>query len=301
MPDTAPDPKAMMVTACELIEQAIEDQEWQDLRLAPLAEKLTLSPWQFQRQFKSSLGVSPREYITARKLEKFRGSVKDGDDIAGASFDAGFGSSSRLYEQAQTALGMTPASYKKGGVGLGITYTFADCKLGRLLVAVTDVGVCYIAIGDEDETMVLSLKHEYPKADAFFQDKDLLSVAVADVVDYLNGQGPHPDLPIDVQSTAFQRRVWLELLAIPPGKTRSYAEMADKLDMPGGQRAVARACASNKVALVIPCHRVIRSDGAYGGYRWGLGRKRILLDWEMSLDESLGETQAEKTESFAKV
>ena len=269
-----------MTKACELIEVALENQDWAGLRLLPIADQLGLSPWQFQRQFKDALGISPREYITAKKLDIFREAVKSGDDISGASFDAGFGSSSRLYEQAQTALGMTPASYKKGGAGLDILYAIADCKLGRLLIAATDRGLCFLAIDESDAFLMEALRSEFTQASSFVSDDDLLGSALEDVIDYLDGKGPHPDLPLDVQSTAFQRRVWLELLAIPPGQTRSYAEMAERLGLPSGQRAVARACATNKVALVIPCHRVIRSDGAYGGYRWGLGRKKVLLDWE---------------------
>ncbi|MDA9009125.1 methylated-DNA--[protein]-cysteine S-methyltransferase [Alphaproteobacteria bacterium] len=269
-----------MNKACELIAHAFENHDWPGLRLLPIADQLGLSPWQFQRQFKDTLGISPREYITARKLELFRGAVKAGDEISGASFESGFGSSSRLYEQAQTALGMTPASYKKGGVGLNIDYAIADCNLGRLLIAATDRGLCFLAIDENDDFLIENLTNEFPKAKSITMDQELLGSALTDVINYLEGKAPHPDLPLDVQATAFQRRVWLELLAIPPGQTRSYAEMAERLDLPSGQRAVARACASNKVALVIPCHRVIRSDGAYGGYRWGLGRKKILLDWE---------------------
>jgi AraC family transcriptional regulator, regulatory protein of adaptative response / methylated-DNA-[protein]-cysteine methyltransferase len=175
---------------------------------------------------------------------------------------------------------MTPASYKKGGVGLNIDYAIADCNLGRLLIAATDRGLCFLAIDENDDFLIENLTNEFPKAKSITMDQELLGSALTDVINYLEGKAPHPDLPLNVQATAFQRRVWLELLAIPPGQTRSYAEMAKRLDLPSGQRAVARACASNKVALVIPCHRVIRSDGAYGGYRWGLGRKKILLDWE---------------------
>jgi len=175
---------------------------------------------------------------------------------------------------------MTPASYKKGGAGLSILYAITDCNLGSLLIAATDRGLCFLAIDEDDKFLLSSLNSEFPKAKSISQDQESLGLALADVIEYLEGKAPHPDLPLDVQATAFQRRVWLELLAIPPGQTRSYAEMAERLDLPAGQRAVARACASNKVALVIPCHRVIRSDGAYGGYRWGLGRKKILLDWE---------------------
>ena len=268
--------------ACALIDEAFDNQDWPALRLLPLADRLGLSPWQFQRQFKDALSISPREYITAKKLALFREAVKGGDNISGASYEAGFGSSSRLYEQAQTALGMTPASYKKGGAGLAINYAIADCNLGRLLIAATDRGLCFLAIDEEDDFLIDCLKKEFPKAKSFAADQELLGTALSEVVEYLEGDAPHPDLPLDVQATAFQRRVWLELLAIPPGQTRSYAEMAERLDLPAGQRAVARACASNKVALVIPCHRVIRSDGAYGGYRWGLGRKKVLLDWEKS-------------------
>ncbi len=264
----------------------IDAREGQGVTLAGLAAEVGLSPWHLQRLFKKAMGVSPRDYADARRTRRFRDELKNGESIAGATYEAGYGSSSRVYEQAQAHLGMTPASYAKGGKGARIAYAIVDSALGHLLVAATARGVCFLCLGDTDAALVAALRAEFPKADALVRDEAAIAPAVAVVLRYLEGQTPHADLPLDVRATAFQRRVWQELIAIPPGETRSYSEIAEALGVPGGQRAVGRACATNPVPIIIPCHRALRQDGALGGYRWGLKRKQALLQHEANHAQS---------------
>jgi AraC family transcriptional regulator of adaptative response/methylated-DNA-[protein]-cysteine methyltransferase len=258
----------------------LDGQEGRPVTLAELGRALDASPWHLQRVFKRVIGVTPREYADARRLAQFRRELQDGGSVAGATYGAGFGSSSRIYERAGHALGMTPASYARGGKGAVIAYATAPSPLGRLLVAATAKGICFVALGEDDAALEQALRAEFPNADALNRDDDAIRPALVALLDYLAGTLPHPDLPLDVQATAFQRRVWSELAAIPPGETRSYGEIAEAIGAPGAQRAVGRACATNPVPLVVPCHRVLRSDGALGGYRWGLGRKRALIEAE---------------------
>ena len=258
----------------------IDAREGQGVTLARLAAEVGLSPWHLQRLFKKAMGVSPRDYADARRTRRFRDELKNGESIAGATYEAGYGSSSRVYEQAQAQLGMTPASYAKGGKGARIAYAIVDSVLGRLLVAATARGVCFLCLGDTDAVLIAALRAEFPKADALVRDEAAIAPAVDAVLRYLAGETPHAGLPLDVRATAFQRRVWQELIAIPPGETRSYSEIAEALGVPGGQRAVGRACATNPVSIVIPCHRALRQDGTLGGYRWGLKRKQALLQHE---------------------
>jgi AraC family transcriptional regulator of adaptative response/methylated-DNA-[protein]-cysteine methyltransferase len=250
------------------------------ITLKELADHLEVSPWHLQRLFKRVMGVSPREYVDARRGQRFRDELKRGESIAGATYGAGYGSSSRVYERAERLLGMTPASYAKGGKGAQIIFAVVAAPLGRLLVAATARGVCFVALGDDEAALEAELRGEFPAARSITRDEDAIAPSVEILLAYLKGEAPHVDLPLDVRATAFQRRVWQELIAIPCGETRSYSEIAEALDLPQGQRAVGRACATNPVSLVVPCHRALRADGGLGGYRWGLPRKEALLNRE---------------------
>ena len=267
----------------EAVCAAIEAREGEPVTLAELAAEVDMSPWHLQRVFKKAMGVSPRDYADACRSRRFRNKLKQGDSIAGATYEAGYGSSSRVYEQAQRQLGMTPASYAKGGKGAKIAYTIVESPLGLLLVAATGRGVCFVSLGDDEAELQAALETEYPEANAITRDDEAIAPAVHAILDYLQGETPHVDLPLDVRFTAFQRRVWSELVAIPCGETRSYSEVAEALGLAHGQRAVGRACATNPVALIVPCHRVHRENGDLGGYRWGIKRQAALLtkeaDW----------------------
>ena len=264
----------------ELVRRAcdhIDARDGQGVTLASLAETLGLSPWHLQRLFKRAMGVSPRDYAEARRSRRFRAELKAGESVAGATYGAGYGSSSRVYGDSQRRLGMTPASYAKGGKGARIAYATVDSALGRLLVAATARGICFVSLGDADAPLVAALEAEFPKAEVIVRDEDAIAPALDELLAHLEGKTPHLSLPLDVRATAFQRRVWQELMAIPPSETRSYSEIAAALGLPQGQRAVGRACATNPVAIVVPCHRALRADGNLGGYRWGLDRKAALL------------------------
>ena len=229
------------------------------------------------------MGITPRQYAESRKLERFKTKVKKGSSVTDAMYAAGYGSSRALYEKSSAQLGMTPATYGRGGRGMRIVFTIADCPLGRLLVAATERGVCSVTLGDSDADLARALFAEYPEASIDSKDTSIspsLNLWLRQVLDSLNGQARRIDLPMDVQATAFQWRVWEELRRIPFGSTRSYQEIAKAIGKPNAIRAVARACASNRLALVIPCHRVIRENKELGGYRWGLDRKRKLLSDE---------------------
>lgn len=257
----------------------IEEHAEEPLPLAELARQAHLSPGHFQRQFKKVVGVSPRQYQQACRLRRLRASLADQASVTEALYEAGFGSSSRLYEQSNEALGMTPGEYRSGGKGKNIRYALVDCRLGRLLVAGTTRGIAAVCLADGDAPLLAFLSTEFPHA-TVERDDDKLAVWTAVLLAYLEGREPHLDLPLDVQATAFQSRVWQELRRIPHGETATYSEIARRLGQPSAARAVARACATNPVSLVIPCHRVLRTDGDLGGYRWGLHRKRALLDQE---------------------
>jgi AraC family transcriptional regulator of adaptative response/methylated-DNA-[protein]-cysteine methyltransferase len=266
----------------ELIHRAcrhIEEHEEGPLTLSALAHEVGLSPYHLQRTFKRVMGISPRQYADAVRLRKLKRLLKSGEPVTGAMYDAGYGSSSRLYEHAPSRLGMTPAGYRKGGAGMNIRYTVADCSLGKLLVAATERGICAVRIGDSDETLEEGLRREYFAA-SIERDAEAFGPWVRTLLEHLNGHVPHLDLPLDIRATAFQWKVWEALRAIPYGSTRSYAEVARAIGQPTATRAVAQACAGNPTALVIPCHRVIREDGSPGGYRWGVERKQALLRHE---------------------
>ena len=273
--------------ACHLIDQLQTDG---GVDLATLGTRLGVSSFHLQRTFKSIMGVTPRQYAEARRINGFRAGIRSGESIAVAMYDAGFGSSSRLYERAAAELGMTPATYARGGRGARITYAIATCGIGQLLVAATGKGICAVRLGDSAAALEADLKKEFSAAQIERHD-DSLGNWVREILQHLEGRLPNLKLPLDVQATAFQRRVWEALQRIPYGNTRSYGEVARAIGRPTAVRAVARACATNSVALVIPCHRVIREDKTLGGYRWGLERKKKLLSQEQSSSEPKGDCQ----------
>ena len=273
------DPQIEMVQrACRYI----ETQDEASVTLADLGLHIGISAFHLQRVFKRVMGITPRQYADACRIEKFKTRVRESDSVAGAMYDAGFSSSSRLYARAPAELGMTPATYGRGGRGAIINYTVAPCSLGLLLVAATERGVCAVKLGDSDAALAADLTREYPSA-AINRADSILSEPVDKLLNYLSAKQPDLQLPLDIQATAFQWRVWENLRAIPYGETRSYGEVAKAMGRPTAVRAVARACATNPVALVIPCHRVIREDQNLGGYRWGLERKGALLEKESSV------------------
>jgi AraC family transcriptional regulator of adaptative response/methylated-DNA-[protein]-cysteine methyltransferase len=244
--------------------------------LADMGDHVGVSPHHLQRTFKRHLGVTPRQYADARRLGRFKSGLKRGEGVAGALYDAGYGSPSRVYERAPDQLGMTPATYAKGGRGAHIGYSVVGCTLGRLLVAATARGICAVYLGDDDDELADELRAEYPAAEVA-RDDAVLGRWAEVLVRHLKGEEPRLDLPLDVRATAFQWRVWEELRRIPQGETRTYSEIAARLGKPKAQRAVGRACATNPVSVVVPCHRAVREDGGLGGYRWGLERKEALL------------------------
>jgi AraC family transcriptional regulator, regulatory protein of adaptative response / methylated-DNA-[protein]-cysteine methyltransferase len=264
--------------ACRLIEAAEQGMP----SLAELGAALGVSGYHLQRTFKKIVGVSPRQYAVAHRVNQFKSGIRKGDAVIDAMYDAGYGSSSRLYEQSDAELGMTPASYSRGGKGAHIVYTVAACELGRVLVAATARGLCAVRLGDSEEELEAVLRAEFPEAE-IGKDEAALAGYVETILRHLGGQQAALDLPLDVRATAFQRRVWEHLRRIPYGSTRSYGEVAEAIGQPTATRAVARACATNPVALVTPCHRVVRGDGSLSGYRWGIERKQKLLSEERRL------------------
>jgi AraC family transcriptional regulator of adaptative response/methylated-DNA-[protein]-cysteine methyltransferase len=235
-----------------------------------------LSPGHLQRVFKRVVGISPRQFADACRLKRLKTGLKEGESVTTALFAAGYGSSSRLYEKAAGQLGMTPGEYRKGGQQTTIRYTTAPTALGWVILAATEKGVCAISLGDTEAELAVFLETEFPGATRQ-RDEAGLAEWLAELLHRLTGQLPHRELPLDVRATAFQRRVWEELARIPRGETRTYRQVAAAIGQPTATRAVARACATNPVSIVIPCHRVIGSDGALRGYRWGLARKQKLL------------------------
>jgi len=244
--------------------------------LSTLARRLGRSPYHFQRHFKRPVGVTSREFADAARLQKVKQRLRGGADITTALLEAGYGSSSRFYERAAAKLGMAPSQYKSGGAGMHIHYTVVASPLGRLLVAATERGVCAITMGTSDRDLEQALAVEYPAA-TIVAERGRLAKWTKQVLTHLAGRTPRLDLPLDVRATAFQWQVWNALAGIPRGETRSYAEIAAAIGRPQAARAVARACATNPVALAIPCHRVVPAAGGVGEYRWGADRKKALL------------------------
>jgi AraC family transcriptional regulator of adaptative response/methylated-DNA-[protein]-cysteine methyltransferase len=247
--------------------------------LADLARQLGVSAGHLQRTFTRVAGISPRAYADARRTGRLRAALRSGTGVSGALYQAGYGSPSRVYESGAAMIGMTPATYRKGGKGMTVRFTTTASPLGRLLVAGTPRGLCFVSLGDSDAALERALATEFPAADRDRDDRGLRGVT-EQVLERIRGRVPSDRLPLDVRATAFQRLVWDELRRIPPGQTRSYAEVAAGIGRPTATRAVAAACAGNPVAVVIPCHRVVRSDGGTGGYRWGAERKAALLRTE---------------------
>ena len=269
--------------ACEIIRANPEERH----TLGTLAGRVGLSRFHFQRAFTQVVGISPRAFAEACRLGQVKTALKKGERVTPAIYDAGYGSSSRLYERAGTALGMTPATYRRGAPGVEIDFTIADSPLGRLLLAATTRGVCRVMIGDTDRELEKDLRAEYPNATVRRNDR-ILSAQVRSLLEHLRGTSPHVDLPLDVRATAFQWRVWRHLQAIPYGETRTYSEVAAAIGKPTATRAVARACATNPVALLIPCHRVVGTDGSLRGYRWGVERKaKLIADERMRAPSAL--------------
>jgi AraC family transcriptional regulator, regulatory protein of adaptative response / methylated-DNA-[protein]-cysteine methyltransferase len=262
----------------------IEDHPDGPTTLTALGAHVGVSPSHLQRLFKSIMGVTPRQYVEARRLDRFKDQLREGDAVTGALYDAGYRSSSQLYTQAPARLGMTPTTYRKGGKGMDIMYTTTASPLGSLLVAATERGLCTVRLGDSAAELEQALVREFPAA-TIQRDDAALRPWVDALVRYLDGRQPQLDLPLDVQATAFQSRVYEALRAIPYGSTRSYSQVAQAIGQPTAVRAVAHACATNPVALVIPCHRVVRDDGSLGGYRWGVERKCSLLTREARATE----------------
>jgi AraC family transcriptional regulator of adaptative response/methylated-DNA-[protein]-cysteine methyltransferase len=251
----------------------------ESLTLGALASHVGTSPFHLQRTFSRLLGISPRAYQDALRARRFRGDLRSGKPLSAAIYDAGYGSSSRVYEQRPTGRGLTPAEYRRGAAGTSISFTVVDSSLGRLLVAGTDKGLCSVKLGDGDEELEQDLRTEYPAA-RIQRERGVFAQWVRTLVAHLDGRSPRLDLPVDVKATAFQWKVWRYLQSIPYGQTRAYSDVANAIGAPRAVRAVARACATNHVCLVIPCHRVVQKDGGLGGYRWGIERKRKLLQKE---------------------
>jgi AraC family transcriptional regulator of adaptative response/methylated-DNA-[protein]-cysteine methyltransferase len=270
------DPQILLV---QRICRFLDASQTETVKLADLAAHVGVSAFHLQRTFKRVMGISPRQYLTARRFGNFKTLVREGEPVTQALYDSGFNSSSRLYEHAPEELGMTPATYGRGGQGTNISYTIVASPLGRLLVAMTERGVCAVRMGDTDAELEKDLRSEFPAANIQRSDS-ALRAPVQKILSHLTNKEPRLDLPLDIRSTAFQRQVWEKLRAIPYGQTVSYGDVAKSLGKAGAVRAVGRACATNPVALVIPCHRVVREDQSLGGYRWGLERKKKLLDRE---------------------
>lgn len=280
-PETAApsDPRLAVVReTCKAIQRAATAPT-----LAALGAAVGVSPHHLQRLFTAVMGVSPRRYAEAVRLSRLRVALRDGEPVGQALYGAGYGSSSRLYEAAPGQLGMTPASYAKGGAGAQIAYAIVamadEDALGCLLVAATGRGICMVALGDDEAFLEAELRAEFPAAE-LRRDDATLGAWTRAVAERARGRAPHADLPLDVRATAFQWQVWDRLRRIPAGEIRSYGEIAAEIGRPGAARAVGRACASNPVAVLVPCHRAVGGDGGLHGYRWGVSRKRALLERE---------------------
>lgn len=279
------DPNAERVRKiCRFIESHASDLDSGVLSLDQLAARAGLSRFHFQRSFHAVVGVTPKQYAEACRVRQLKSELRTAKDVTAAIYDAGYGSSSRVYERSDAHLGMTPNQYRNGGSNLIITYTMVESPAGKIMLGATDRGVCFVQFGESQEELLRALESEYPAAlleamrdpapPVFRQWMAALSA-------HLAGRQPHLDLPLDIRATAFQMQVWNYLRSIPYGETRSYAQVAGAIGRPKATRAVANACARNTVAIMIPCHRVIRGSGDLGGYRWGVERKRVILAAEV--------------------
>lgn len=270
-----------MNTTRDPIERARHLLDAGEPSLTDLAHAVGVSASHLQRSFSARFGLSPAAYLSQRKLGHLKSALREGEDVSAALYDAGYGSPSRVYEAGAAKLGMTPARYRAGGKGVAIRWSLIDTALGRALVAATERGICMVELGDDDAALEARLRTEFPAATAERVDAgndEFLAPRVRAVADVLAGK--RAKVPVDLLGTAFQKRVWDALMKIPPGETRSYAQIAARLGDPRAARAVAGACAHNRVAVVVPCHRVVRGDGSLGGYRWGLPLKERILQRE---------------------
>lgn len=265
---------AAIQRACRLIETAETMPS-----LAELAAAAGLSPYHFHRVFKRIAGLTPKAYGAAKRAGRVREALARLDSVTGSIYDAGYNSSGRFYAESSAILGMTPSRYRTGGAGEAIRFAVGRCSLGDILVAATEKGIVAITLGDDPAALLRDLQDRFPKAETLGDDPGFAEM-VAKVVGLVDGQTDRLDLPLDIRGTAFQQRVWQALRAIKAGTTVSYAEVAARIGAPGAARAVAGACAANVLAVAIPCHRVVRADGALSGYRWGIDRKRVLLERE---------------------
>lgn len=264
--------------AADKLERARQLLDGGELSLTELSAAVGLSPSHLQRRFSARFGLSPAEYLAQRKLGSLRSALREGNDVSAALYDAGYGSPSRVYEAGAARLGMTPARYRAGGAGEQIRWSVTRTALGLALVATTARGICMVELGDDAAALEARLREEFPRATLERVDAgrdEFLAPRVQAVADTLGGGAG--EVALDLIGTAFQKKVWDALMKIPPGQTRSYEDVARQIGSPRGARAVAQACASNKVAVVVPCHRVVRGDGSLGGYRWGLPLKQTLL------------------------
>jgi AraC family transcriptional regulator, regulatory protein of adaptative response / methylated-DNA-[protein]-cysteine methyltransferase len=264
-----------VISACAYLKTNLDRK----VTLEEVAGHVGLSAFHLQRVFKEQTGVSPRQYQASLRVGRVRNSLRNGSSVTDSVYEAGFSSSSRFYESAGRDLGMSPSAWRKGGEGITVHFSIFSSPLGKILLAATDKGVCFLAIGDRESELESQLRAELPSA-AIQRDEQALFAYKDAVFDYLSGSAPHPDLPLDVRATAFQARVWQVLRSIAPGRTRTYSDIALELGDLNLTRAVARACATNPVSVVIPCHRVVRRTGELAGYRWGLERKQKLLALE---------------------
>jgi AraC family transcriptional regulator, regulatory protein of adaptative response / methylated-DNA-[protein]-cysteine methyltransferase len=261
----------------------IREHSVEPVDLKRLAARAGFSLFHLQRTFKTVTGVSPREFLESCRIERLKSGLRGGQPVTTAVYDAGFSSGSRVYERAGASFGMTPGQYGRGGFGVKISYAFTQTRFGLLMIAATDRGICSVQFGSDEEAMVSSLRERFPNASTEAARRPLpesFDLWMDALAQHLEVGEPLAELPLDVQATAFQIRVWKFLQGIPSGEVRSYTEVAQGIGKPGAARAVARACATNPVAILVPCHRVIRGSGALGGYRWGLDRKRRLLESE---------------------
>jgi AraC family transcriptional regulator, regulatory protein of adaptative response / methylated-DNA-[protein]-cysteine methyltransferase len=268
-----------MKQVAEFIRTHAEEQ----LPLSRLAKHASLSPAHLQRTFKSIVGVTPKEFQAAERIRTFKSRLRGGDSILSATFDTGYGSTSRIYEQVDGGLGMTPSAYRAGGAGEAIRYAVRETSLGLLMMAATERGVCFVQFGAGTDALLAQLTAEFPRAkieSSGARAAEPLDHWINALNDHLSRSGPRPDLPLDLRGTAFQIKVWRFLLSVKPGMVVSYTEVAQGVGAPRAVRAAASACAANRVAILVPCHRALRADGGLGGYRWGLDRKRALLDTE---------------------
>jgi AraC family transcriptional regulator, regulatory protein of adaptative response / methylated-DNA-[protein]-cysteine methyltransferase len=271
---TQPQHLALITEACRIIEQAERAPN-----LRQLAGRIGISSFHFHRLFKQITGVTPKQYATAHREQRLRDALSKGSCITDAIHNAGYQSHSRFYEKSQAVLGMKARRYREGGLNMDIRFAIGECSLGSILVAQSERGICAISLGDDPEQLARDLQDRFPRANLIGGDHDFEHV-VATVIGFVEAPRMGLDLPLDIRGTAFQQRVWQALRSIPAGRTASYTDIARLIGAPSAVRAVAQACAANSLAVAIPCHRVVRIDGGVSGYRWGVARKRVLLQRE---------------------